>query len=103
MNDFAWYEEEAARTRNEDPDALLNAALGLAGEVGEVIELIKKERFHGVRAETSKLQKELGDALFYLTWVANLNGLSLVEVAEANIRKLRERYPDGFVTGGGIR
>ena len=103
MTDFAWYDEEASMTRSEDPAALLNAALGLAGEVGEVIELIKKERFHGVLANTHTLRKELGDVLFYLSWVANLYGVSLSSVAQTNIQKLRERYPNGFVSGGGIR
>ena len=103
MNDFAWYEDEAAKTRNEDPEARLNAALGLAGEVGEVIELIKKDRFHGKVLDSEQYTLELGDVIFYVAWLAALEGKSLKEIAEANIRKLRERYPNGFVSGGGIR
>ncbi len=70
-------------------------ALGLAGEAGEVVECIKKMcRFNGrdrvKYAEQAK--EELGDALWYLAQLARQLGFSLESIAEANIRKLEERY-----------
>lgn len=84
---------------------LVFAETGLSGETGEVSELIKKGVFHGMPEllDREKFKKELGDALYYITKIADLFNLSLEEVAEANNRKLEARYPKGFVPGGGIR
>jgi NTP pyrophosphatase (non-canonical NTP hydrolase) len=41
--------------------------------------------------------------LWYVSTIAKLHGLSLSEVAAFNLRKLRKRYPNGFVLGGGVR
>lgn len=69
--------------------------LGLAGEVGEVIELIKKDRRPGDRRkELSKddLKKELGDVLWYLTRIASENQISLLDIAITNVEKLTKRH-----------
>ena len=72
------------------------AALGLAGEAGEYIELIKKHLFHGKDLDREKAVKELGDVLWYVMFAADSIGSSLDEVARVNDAKLRERYPNGF-------
>lgn len=96
---FRDYDREAARTRNTDTppqQRATNAALGLAGEAGEVADLIKKNVFHGRPLDVPDLLAELGDVLWYLSWLADLHGSSLEEVASRNIDKLRRRHPDGF-------
>ncbi len=105
MNAFDKYRKLADRTRNavSDLPLTLNAGLGLVGESGEVAELLKKTYFHGKDLDREKLKLELGDVLFYLDWLARLHGMTLGEVADANIEKLAARYPSGFVTGGGNR
>lgn len=102
---FDEYRKAANRTRkpSESFPNTINAALGLAGEVGEAVELVKKAYFHGKELNREKLRDELGDVLFYLDWLASLQGLTLQDVADANIAKLRARYPDGYVDGGGNR
>jgi NTP pyrophosphatase (non-canonical NTP hydrolase) len=103
---FADYHADAGRTINLDQDneeQKINAALGLPGEVGEVVELIKKARFHGVPYPTEKMCKELGDILWHVNQMAYAHGLTLAEVAQHNVEKLRARYPNGFVPGGGVR
>lgn len=103
---FAEYSRDAGRTITPDQDneeRKLNAALGLAGEVGELVELIKKLRFHGVPYSVELVKKELGDVLWYVNQMAFAHGLSLADVAQTNADKLRARYPNGFVKGGGIR
>ena len=75
---------------------MLNAALGLAGEAGEVADIVKKKIFH--KHKTPSLAYELGDILFYLAWMADLDGCNLQDVMVLNVAKLNERYPDGFST-----
>lgn len=72
-----------------------DAALGLPGEVGEVLELVKKDRRTGdyrQPLDTEKFTAELGDCLFYLTRLAYKNGVSLKDVADYNINKLTKRH-----------
>lgn len=71
-------------------------AMGLGGEAGEVLEIIKKEVGHGRDRDLRHMSEELGDALWYLAELARVHGLSLGDVAEGNIAKIRTRYPDGF-------
>lgn len=103
---FAAWEAEVARiSKHYDPNAdmAIKDALGLAGEVGEVVELIKKDRFQSQPLDRAKLCLELGDVLWYLTNMAAGFGLTLEDVANANRDKLRKRYPTGFTPGGGVR
>ncbi len=70
--------------------------MGLAGEVGEFTELIKKHFFHGKELNRIKALNELGDILWYTNYAAHVLGSSLEEVAKMNNVKLRHRYPNGF-------
>ncbi len=74
----------------------LITTLGLAGEAGEVADYLKKVYGHGHQLDPVKLKKELGDVLWYLADVCSKHGISLGEVAQLNIEKLRARYPEGF-------
>ena len=112
---MTWDEYQAGvkRTWNVDPRPLTQwekelvfAEAGMSGETGEISEAVKKGIFHGqpeLLDDVEKIKKEIGDALYYLTIIADLFGMRLQDVAIANNRKLRARYPDGFVPGGGIR
>jgi NTP pyrophosphatase (non-canonical NTP hydrolase) len=95
---FYEYQTLAARTMNklEERDALSLTALGLGGEAGEVLDLIKKHLYHGHALDRDKIIKELGDVLWYASQMAAAIGASFDEVAERNIDKLKARYPDGF-------
>lgn len=98
------YQQLAMRSASKaGPAAQLAAAgLGVAGEAGEVADVIKKVLFHGHpldQAAVEKLEKEAGDVLWYLALLADRLGefgVTLDTVAEKNIAKLRARYPDGF-------
>lgn len=96
--DLNEYQQLALRTARDltPDDRLLNAALGLAGEAGEFADSVKKIRFHGHALDQSELIKEVGDLLWYAALAANALGVPLSEVAERNITKLRQRYPEGF-------
>jgi NTP pyrophosphatase (non-canonical NTP hydrolase) len=95
------YQEAAARTMNSGFSKAMQVAnycLGLAGETGETVDYIKKTLFHGHAMDHDKLKKELGDCLWYVAAVATLYGLKLSDIQEANIAKLKARYPEGFST-----
>ena len=74
---------------------VLYAAIGMCGEAGEVSELVKKYAYHEHTIDTEHLARELGDVLWYVTYMAHLFGYSLGEIMEMNQDKLAKRYPDG--------
>lgn len=94
------YRAAAMRTAQTDKfsagDLLLNAALGLCGESGEVADLVKKHRFQGHDIDLEHVAKELGDIAWYLAVGAHAISYDLETVLKMNIDKLKSRYPDGF-------
>ena len=74
---------------------VLYAAIGICGEAGEVSELVKKYAYHGHAIDKDHLARELGDVLWYVSYMADLFGYSLGEIMEMNQEKLAKRYPDG--------
>lgn len=88
------YQLLAMRTANGGN--LVNATLGLAGESGEVADLIKKAEFQGHPLDEDKLVEELGDVLWYVALAAETLGVSLEDIMRRNIDKLWSRYPAGF-------
>ncbi len=90
------YQTLAMRTHVPSAVRLYQYGLGLAGESGEVCDLIKKYLGHGHELDVEKLKLELGDVLWYIAGLAHVLGLSLPGVAKANIAKLQARYPEGF-------
>ncbi len=96
------YEEAAARTINpalDDEHRLMDAAAGLSEESGEVLGLVRKHLYQGRALDRARLVEELGDALWCLAMTARSAGITLDEVAAANIEKLRRRHPDGVIRG----
>jgi NTP pyrophosphatase (non-canonical NTP hydrolase) len=95
------YQAQAARTRNQehapgDKGVMAINALGIAGEAGEVAELVKKHIGHGHVLDVERVKKELGDVLWYVAAIATDVCIELDDVAATNIAKLRARYPEGF-------
>lgn len=97
------YQQLALRTEshtNSDLDRILQGVMGLAGESGECVDLVKKHIFQGHSLDSEHLMKELGDVAWYLTITADSIGYTLEEVLETNIKKLESRYPDGKFEAG---
>lgn len=98
------YQDAAARTLIDGPDAeytnaeimLVWNALGLAGEAGEVADTLKKAVFHRHALDRDELIKELGDVLWYVAALCTKLDVSMGEVMERNIEKLKKRYPAGY-------
>ena len=96
---FNDYQRQAMRTANKNLTAdekLLNAVMGMCGEAGEAIDLLKKHRAQGAALDIDRLVKEVGDCLWYIAEFAEASGVSLSEIAQRNIAKLKARYPEGF-------
>lgn len=93
------YQKLAMTTLNPNlsqKDVLINGVMGLCGEAGEAIDIVKKHLAQGHPLDREKLVKELGDIAWYLAETATALDVSLETVLEGNIEKLRRRYPDGF-------
>jgi len=104
--DFDAYQDLALRTKNTDLDPKLSqavTALGLAGEAGETADYIKKVVGHDHPLDRDHVAKEIGDVLWYCASLCDEYGLSLQEVAEWNIEKLKKRYPEGFSSTASIK
>lgn len=80
----------------------VECCLGLSGEVGEVVDLIKKSLMYNKPLDQAKLLLELGDVFHYFIRLADLNYISLPMIMQANIDKLRARFPDGYTNAAAI-
>lgn len=92
------YQRMAMRTASglAEHSLILNGVMGLNGEAGECIDIMKKHIFQGHELDREHLIEELGDVAWYLAVCCEGLGVSLEEVMEKNIEKLRSRYPEGF-------
>jgi hypothetical protein len=103
-NAFATYQKVAAATAraqydlDEDPRfaRLAIASMGLSGETGELVDMLKKWIGHGHELNLDAVEKELGDVLWYVAEIATTLELSLSDIAKKNEEKLKARYPEGF-------
>lgn len=96
---FNEYQQISTRTASQEQtyiEKLANYAMGLAGEGGEVCDYVKKVIFHKHPLDVDVIKKEIGDILWYASQLAETVGLTLGEIAIANIEKLKKRYPNGF-------
>lgn len=93
------YQRLAMTTLNPElteKDVLINGVMGLCGESGEAIDIVKKWLAHGHELDRDHLIKELGDIAWYIAEISHVLGVSLEEVLQKNIDKLKSRYPEGF-------
>lgn len=101
------YQQEALRTEPNwiKPDRKLRleqGLMGLCGESGEAIDILKKTMFQAHPLDEIHLAKELGDVAWYLAVSADALGYSLEEILKMNIEKLRKRYPETFAANRSI-
>lgn len=95
------YQRATLRTAPTEllPDQLLlNGLMGLNGEAGECIDIMKKHLFQGHDLDIEHMVKELGDVAWYLAVSAYAIGYDLETILQTNVDKLKARYPDGFDT-----
>lgn len=68
--------------------------LGLAGETGEVLEVVKKSIRDEKPIDITHLKEELGDVVWYIANICTIFNLDLQEVIDENINKLSIRYKE---------
>ncbi len=92
--DFNEYQKHAYNLISEEgkKDLITNGVLGLAGEVGECCDIVKKYKYQGHELDKNHLKEELGDVLWYIAETASGLNITLEEVAQYNLDKLHKRY-----------
>jgi NTP pyrophosphatase (non-canonical NTP hydrolase) len=85
-----------------DTFRLLHASIGITTESGELADLLKKHIFYGKPLDTVNAVEECGDLLWYVALACDALGVTIGEVMERNIAKLRTRYPDKFTSDAAI-
>ena len=98
-NDLDVFQEEALRSMRSDLpyEAICsNMCMGLAGETGETVDIFKKHIYQGKDLDINDVIEEVGDILWYIANLCNVNKITMKECMESNVEKLRKRYPNGF-------
>ena len=93
------FQREARRSLRDDLpyEAMCsNMCMGLAGEIGEVIDIMKKHIYQGKELDSTDVSEEVGDVLWYIANFCSVNNITMDECMESNIKKLRKRFPNGF-------
>jgi NTP pyrophosphatase (non-canonical NTP hydrolase) len=88
-----WNYTNQTRTEKED---ILNAAIGVASEAGEVLDEHKKLYFHKPKDRRDAIIDEVGDVYYYLLKLQELHGFTTQDALAANRKKLTARYPEFF-------
>lgn len=99
------YQEAAMATLNpalDKKNVLINSVMGLCGESGEAIDIVKKWLMQGHELDKDHLIKELGDVAWYLAEAATALDVPLETVLQGNLDKLRQRFPNGFDTDASV-
>lgn len=95
LNEYQQAAQRTASTKTPS-DKIENGILGLCGETGEVADLLKKYLYQGHELDREKMIKECGDVIWYVAELAAGLGMTLEDLCQLNVDKLRRRYPDGF-------
>lgn len=98
INDYQKLAMTTLNPKLNNDEILINGVMGLCGEAGEAIDIVKKWFAQGHDLDREKLICELGDVAWYIAEISHALGVKLEDVLQRNIDKLRERYPDGFKT-----
>ena len=83
-------------------EVLINSVMGLCGESGEAIDIVKKWLMQGHELDKEHLVKELGDVAWYLAEAATALDVPLEVIFQGNLDKLRRRFPNGFGTEASV-
>ena len=85
---------------NNINERILHGVIGCVTEAGELADNLKKATFYGRGIDHQNIKEELGDLLWYVALILSEEGWTFEEIMEANIRKLKARYPEQFTEGG---
>ena len=90
------------RLQNEVTIRLLHAAMGMATEAGEFLDMLKKHIFYGKPMDFINAKEEVGDQMWYAGLAIDVLQTTFNEVLTVNIDKLKARYPEKFTEEAAI-
>lgn len=99
------YIEKALRTESKDyqfegiygvTPRMEHAIMGIVTEGGELMDDVKKAKIYHEKIDKKHIIEEAGDVMWYLAILADSLGISFEEIWEANINKLKARYPKKY-------
>lgn len=88
--------------RSAGTDGLLHAAIGIAGEGGELLDAVKKLWVYDKPLDIANAIEELGDLEYYMKAFRRRLGVTREQVLRANIEKLNRRYPGGYTDAAAV-
>jgi NTP pyrophosphatase (non-canonical NTP hydrolase) len=93
------YQKKSARTNADCGTLLLNnihMVLGMQTESSEIADVFKKKIAYGKEIDYVNVKEEIGDVMWYIANMCNINGWDLRDILDTNINKLQSRYPEKF-------
>lgn len=93
------YSKLTGRTLSDCGNSIMNdlhMVLGMQTEVAEIADVYKKHIAYGKNLDLVNVKEEIGDAMWYIQNMCNMNNWSLEEILYTNIEKLKSRYPEKF-------
>ena len=96
INEYQTLAMTTLNPKRSQREILVNRVMGLCGESGEDVDIVKKHLFQDHQLDKEKLAKELGDIAWYLAEAATALDIPLESIFQGNIDKLKKRYPEGF-------
>jgi NTP pyrophosphatase (non-canonical NTP hydrolase) len=103
--DIKTYVQNTERTRSKLDNKQLDnihMGLGLITEAGELVDVLKKDLAYGKEIDWVNFQEEIGDILWYIAGLCNINGFDIEKIMDVNIDKLKARYPEKFTSENSI-
>lgn len=100
--EYAEFVESRFKEMETPAATLMHAAIGVAGEGGELLDAVKKNWVYGKPVDRDNLLEEMGDAYFYMRKILNIYGWCHQDMINANTRKLLKRYPTGYTDEAAI-
>lgn len=73
-----------------------HSVIGINAEGGELATQLQRWLYYGKPLDETNVKEELGDLLWYIAEACNAMGYSLETIMEANIAKLKIRYPEKY-------
>jgi len=101
MITFTTYQKKAKKTLIKNNNTLTRMVLGLCGESGEIAEKFKKFLRGDNVLNKKEISREIGDVLWYLAVLCELLKLDFSEIAEENLKKLKDRQGRNKIKGKG--
>lgn len=90
------YDAVLQRLQNKQVARLLHAAIGMATEAGELLDMLKKHIYYGKPLDFANAVEEIGDSTWYERIACDELGVEYLVMLERNVAKLRVRYPEKF-------